>query len=56
MSNARTTRMIRELHSEPSTQFFVSLFTLLGLGTSPDPAAEGRAHRAQGAPELGTIS
>ena len=54
MSSVRTARMIRELQSEPSTQFFQWLFTLLGLGTSPDPAAEESAPRLQGAPELGS--
>ena len=56
MTTARKTRMIRELHSEPSTQFFVGLFTLLGLGNAADPAAEERAPRVQGAPELGSAS
>ncbi len=56
MNDARTARMIRELQSEPSTQFFQWLFTLLGLGISPDPAAEERAPRVQGAPELGSTT
>ena len=56
MTTARTARMIRELHSEPSTQFFVSPFTLLGLGTTTDPAAEERLARVQGAPELGSAA
>ena len=56
MNSARTARMIRELQSEPSTQFFQWLFTLLGLGIAPDPAAEARTERVQGAPELGSIA
>ena len=35
MSNARIDRMVRELNSEPSLQFFQSLFGLIGLGASP---------------------
>ena len=32
MSNARIDRMVRELNSEPSSQFFQHLFGLVGLG------------------------
>ncbi len=32
MANARIDRMVRELNSEPSTQFFLHLFGLVGLG------------------------
>jgi hypothetical protein len=40
MSNARIDRMVRELNSEPSTQFFQRLF---GLGDSlPEPKAAAR--------------
>jgi hypothetical protein len=35
MSNARIDRMVRELNSEPSVQFFQSLFGLIGLGEPP---------------------
>jgi hypothetical protein len=56
MSTARTTRMLRELHSEPTAQFFQWAFTLLGLGIPPDPATEERDQRIQGAAELGSIA
>ena len=57
MSNARKTRMLRELHCEPTAQFFQWAFTLLGLGISPDPTTEKRAdQRVQGAAELGSIA
>ena len=32
MANARIDRMVRELNSEPSSQFFQHLFGLVGLG------------------------
>jgi hypothetical protein len=32
MANARIDRMVRELNSEPSSQFFLHLFGLVGLG------------------------
>lgn len=32
MANARIDRMVRELHSEPSSRFFQHLFGLVGLG------------------------
>jgi len=35
MSNARIDRMVRELNSEPSSQFFQKLFGLVGLGETP---------------------
>ncbi len=35
MSNARIDRMVRELNSEPSSQFFQHLFGLVGLGEAP---------------------
>jgi hypothetical protein len=35
MSNARIDRMVRELNSEPSSQFFQSFFGLIGLGKAP---------------------
>jgi hypothetical protein len=56
MSNARTARMLRELHCEPTAQFFQWAFTLLGLGISPDPVTELRAQRVQGDAELGSIA
>jgi len=57
-SNPRTARMLRELHCEPTAQFFQWAFTLLGLGISPDPTTEVRAadQRVQGAAELGSIA
>jgi hypothetical protein len=40
MANARIDRMLRELHSEPSHQFFKEVF---GLGNAPaKPQAEPR--------------
>jgi hypothetical protein len=35
MSNARIDRMVRELNSEPTSQFFLHLFGLVGLGEAP---------------------
>ncbi len=35
MSNARIDRMVRELNSEPSVQFFQGFFGLIGLGKAP---------------------
>ena len=38
MANARIDRMVRELNSEPSSQFFLHLFGLVGLGERPAKA------------------
>lgn len=38
MASARIDRMVRELNSEPSSQFFQHLFGLIGLGK--DSAAQ----------------
>ena len=35
MANARIDRMVRELNSDPSCQFFQRLFGLVGLGMEP---------------------
>ena len=46
MANARIDRMIRELNSVPSSQFFQHLFGLVGLGkdtTEAPRAARGFA-------------
>ena len=51
MSNARIDRMVRELNSEPSSQFFRHLFGLVGLGEGPATSntSEGPAfQRVQG--------
>jgi len=55
-SNPRTARMLRELHCEPTAQFFQWAFTLLGLGISPDPVTELRDQRVQGDAELGSVA
>ena len=38
MANARIDRMVRELNSEPSSQFFLHLYGLVGLGERPAKA------------------
>ena len=38
MANARIDRMVRELNSEPSSQFFQHLFGLVGLGKDSNEA------------------
>jgi hypothetical protein len=40
MNTARIDRMLRELHSDPSHQFFSAFFGIIGLG---NPSAEARA-------------
>lgn len=45
MNNVRVDRMLRELHAEPSLQFFESLFSL--TGTVMKQIAALRASRAQ---------
>ena len=42
MNNARIDRMLRELNSDPSHQFFSALFGLVGLGKSLEKAQESR--------------
>jgi hypothetical protein len=43
MTNARIDRMLRELNSEPSSQFFQRLFGLVGLGNEPRQAPRERS-------------
>ena len=45
MTNARIDRMVRELNSDPSCQFFQQLFGLVGLGASPAPANQAESHQ-----------
>ena len=51
MSNARIDRMVRELSSEPSSQFFLSFFGLIGLGKD----SGARAAQAREAQSLSTL-
>ena len=46
MSNARIDRMVRELNSEPSSQFFQKLFGLVGLGEAPAKPVAGKSAMA----------
>jgi hypothetical protein len=47
VSNARIDRMLRELNSDPSSQFFQHLFGLVGLCDRPAAAkAEARPMQA----------
>jgi hypothetical protein len=43
MNTARIDRMLRELHCDPSHQFFSAFFGIIGLGNAPaSPRAEAR--------------
>ena len=53
MNNARIDRMLRELHAEPSLQFFESLFSLTGIVMKQIAALRAKATRGQ-APGLAT--
>ena len=40
MNNARIDRMLRELHCDPSHQFFSAFFGIIGLGKTPASAPQ----------------